>query len=132
MELYGDCLNCHEEHDKSVAFHTYEEPYNVCTNCHPNYEGNITTHDRSDVTYLGVSDVGNDLCERCHLDAYEGLDQNKQHRGLDCVYCHSEHLLLATDFTECTVCHPENIPSWHDEETDDCTKSRCHGEGWYH
>ncbi len=132
LELYGECLDCHTEHLSSEAFHSHEAPYDQCTDCHPNYEGSVTVHNRTGVSYLGLPDVGNDLCDICHAEQIEGLDLNKQHRGLDCVYCHGDHMGTIVTFDECTVCHRENLPSSHDEDISRCTRSSCHGTGWYH
>ena len=73
----------------------------------------------------------NDLCEACHIEQIEGLDQKLQHRGLDCVFCHVDHRQEVVLFDNCGICHGENIPDWH-SSTGDCTSSSCHGTGWYH
>lgn len=132
-ELYGDCFNCHTEHLSSHAFHVDYTPYDNCSNCHPSFAAAGDIHDRTGVTYANVADVGNDLCEACHVDEVEDLDENKQHRGLDCVYCHGDHLVrIQVTFGECTVCHDDRIEEGHDETTDNCTAGACHGRGWFH
>ncbi len=132
LELYGDCVDCHVVHDVSDAFHYSTQPYDDCGGCHYYLDGPGGIHNRSAVAYSDYPTVGDILCTACHLEQVEDLDQNKQHRGLDCVYCHDEHLDVIVNFDECTICHTTEIPDWHDEETDGCTKSACHGEGWYH
>jgi hypothetical protein len=133
-DLYGDCVDCHEEHLSSDAFHFVNGEYDECNDCHPKYNETGGIHDRTGVTYTGVTDVGNDLCKACHEEQYADLDENKHHRGLECVYCHGDHLVeIQVTFDECTICHgEETIPDWHDEETDDCTANACHKRGWFH
>jgi predicted CXXCH cytochrome family protein len=134
LELYGECVDCHDEHLTSDPFHLVNGKYDDCSACHPSFNETGGTHDRTNVTYLGQTGVDNDLCEVCHLDQIEDLDDNKQHRGLDCVYCHGDHLEeIQVTFDECTICHSDGIiPDWHDEDTDGCTKSACHKTGWFH
>jgi hypothetical protein len=132
LELYGDCINCHEVHDVSDAFHFVGDTYTDCIQCHVNYVDPGGLHNRSTVTYIDFPDVGNILCVNCHPNESADLDANAQHRGLYCTSCHLEHLEQSVDFDDCTICHRDTIPEWHDEETDGCTKSACHGEGWYH
>ena len=131
-ELYGECLDCHVEHDTSDAFHYHLEPYDNCTNCHLSLDAPGGIHDRTAVSYRDFEDLDNDLCEACHVDEIEGLDEHKQHRGLDCTYCHQEHLELEVDFDECTICHNGTIPNSHDSSLGGCTRGACHGRGWYH
>ena len=133
QELYGDCVDCHTEHLSSHAFHTEAPPYDQCGNCHPSFADRGDIHDRTGVTYAGVEDVGNDLCEACHIEQVERLDLNKQHRGLECVYCHDDHLVAYdVTFSECTVCHDDRIPEDHEGITTSCTSGACHGYGWFH
>jgi hypothetical protein len=132
-ELYGDCVDCHTEHLSSHAFHYVGEEYEDCDSCHPTYDMVGGIHDRSGVTYVDHPDVGNDLCEACHPDQIEDLDDNRQHRGLDCVFCHGDHLVnLRVDFDNCWICHDEDALPEHTTHDEELTGCSCHGSGWYH
>jgi nitrate/TMAO reductase-like tetraheme cytochrome c subunit len=132
LALYGNCTTaCHLEHNRSHAYHVEYEPYDNCSDCHTNLDGPGGFHNRTGVDYADFpSFVDNDLCYDCHLDAEEGLDQKKNHRGLECVYCHAQHAQRSIVLDECTICHTE-IPDWHSGDSD-CTRSSCHGKEWYH
>jgi hypothetical protein len=132
MELYGECVDCHLVHDVSDSFHFIGEAYKDCIQCHPSYRDTGGLHDRTVVTYGDFPAVGNNLCVNCHTNESADLDANIQHRGLYCTSCHTEHPELSVEFDDCTVCHRDTIPDWHDDETDGCTKSACHGTGWFH
>jgi nitrate/TMAO reductase-like tetraheme cytochrome c subunit len=132
LELYGDCLACHVEHLNSEAFHPHEAPYDDCGDCHPNYKIGASTHNRTGVSWTDVAyPVQKDLCINCHEDQEQGLDEKKNHRGLECVYCHVDHMEKGAVLEECTLCHDETIPDWH-SGSGSCTSSACHGTEWYH
>jgi hypothetical protein len=132
-EMYGDCVDCHQEHLSSHAFHFVDGKYGDCWDCHPSYNGTEGIHDRTGVTYLGVDQADNDLCEACHPDQIDGLDQEPQHRGLDCVFCHTDHLVnIRVDFDRCWICHDEESLPDHTEHDEELTGCSCHGSGWTH
>ncbi|UCC93986.1 MAG: hypothetical protein JSW25_04795, partial [Thermoplasmata archaeon] len=131
--LYGDCVDCHIEHLSSHAFHFVDGKYGECWDCHPTYNETTGIHDRTGVTYMGLDGVGNDLCEACHPDQIEDLDQEPQHRGLDCVYCHLDHLVnIQVDFDRCWICHDEDSLPSHTEHNEELRGCSCHGSGWTH
>ncbi len=134
-ELYGECVDCHIEHQSVDAFHIVDEPLQNCSQCHPthlDYEAG-SIHDRSDVDYLGITGVRNILCAECHWEETEDLDDNPQHRGLDCVFCHSSHQInLRVEFENCWICHDEESLPDHTKHDEDLTGCSCHGSGWYH
>lgn len=132
-ELYGECVECHLEHTSSHAFHYVNGKYDDCISCHPSYNDTGGIHDRTGVTYTGFENVGSDLCELCHPDEIEDLDKSKAHRGLDCVYCHGDHLVnLRVTFDECWICHDEESQPDHTPHNEELTGCSCHGSGWYH
>jgi nitrate/TMAO reductase-like tetraheme cytochrome c subunit len=132
-ELYGECLDCHTEHLSSTAFHYVGDEYTNCNWCHPQYNVTGGIHDRTGVTFLGVPDVSNDLCQACHPDEEDGLDEEPQHRGLDCVFCHQDHLVnLRVEFDRCWICHDEDSLPEHTTHDENLTGCSCHGSGWNH
>jgi nitrate/TMAO reductase-like tetraheme cytochrome c subunit len=131
LELYGECLDCHLEHLSSDPLHPVDESYADCSECHVDFDGPGGIHNLTRVDYIDHDDVENDLCEACHIEQVEGLDQKPQHRGLDCVFCHVDHRQKVVLFDNCGICHKDVIPDWH-KSSGDCTTSSCHGTGWYH
>lgn len=131
-ELYGECVDCHGSHDSVPPPHPAAPDYGNCTSCHGPLALPGGIHNRTSVSYLGVDDVGNELCAPCHADQVEGLADEEDHEDLDCVACHSEHLRLRVDFTACDDCH-EDIPGGHNVNTARCNRNDCHeGDFDYH
>jgi nitrate/TMAO reductase-like tetraheme cytochrome c subunit len=131
LTLYGDCLDCHSEHLSTEAFHPHDPPYDECGVCHINYTttpGGI--HNRTDIFFGNHTEVGNDLCMPCHPDEEAGLDEKKNHRGLECAYSHRDHRQRVVVFFLNDTGTTE-ISTWHTNEAD-CISSRCHGTRWYH
>jgi nitrate/TMAO reductase-like tetraheme cytochrome c subunit len=133
LALYGECVDCHVEHDTSSAFHVVTPAYEDCASCHPGTTLPGGIHDRTGVNYAGHAAVGTDLCAGCHADQVAGLAEVGTHAGLDCTYCHQDHLAeVSVDFTKCTRCHGDDIPEWHAGDTTKCSISSCHRTGWFH
>jgi hypothetical protein len=130
-ELYGECTHCHIEHAPSIPIHNQSGPYEDCISCHKSIELHGGIHNRSIISYLDVPGIEGDFCWGCHQEETEGLQANPVHLELDCTWCHSDHRLLV-EFEECNVCHEGDIPSWHETGMGSCTRSACHGTGFYH
>lgn len=130
LELYGDCTDCHSEHNESVPPHMVIEGWEDCEQCHVNFQHDTLMHNRTGITYLGVLGVSDDFCADCH-SGYSGGGPSS-HRVIECASCHSDHRLRVV-FDDCTSCHDsEAIPTWHDETLGGCWNDECHGTWFYH
>jgi hypothetical protein len=130
-ELYGECTDCHEEHEPSIPIHDVEAPFDDCSQCHLELERLGGIHNRTKISYLEVAGIENEFCSDCHRSEFLGHEDNSLHRSLDCLSCHEDHGLRVT-FYDCTTCHGTDLPEWHVPETIGCNWSYCHGTYWYH
>jgi predicted CXXCH cytochrome family protein len=130
LELYGDCTDCHSEHNESLPPHIVQEGWEDCVQCHVNFQHDTLMHNRTGVTYLGVSGVTDDFCADCHDGKSSSMPSI--HRAVECSSCHSDHRLRVV-FEDCHSCHDsETIPTWHDETLGGCWNEDCHGTWFYH
>jgi nitrate/TMAO reductase-like tetraheme cytochrome c subunit len=129
-ELYGDCTKCHEEHEPAHPIHDEEPPFDNCAQCHVAIDRVGGIHNRTLITYLGVTDIDNDFCKACHPGENNNLLRGL-HDELDCISCHTDHE-LRVNFDDCTQCHGTDLPEWHVEDTIGCNWDYCHGTDWYH
>jgi hypothetical protein len=96
LEFYGDCADCHTDHDETREIHPGLEEID-CQNCHLNYDEDVTSHDPSGISYASEKDrVKNEFCSDCHsgqFNAYSGntSEAQKATYGANCVDCHSDH-----------------------------------------
>jgi nitrate/TMAO reductase-like tetraheme cytochrome c subunit len=130
-ELYGDCTKCHKEHEPAHPIHDEESPFDDCAQCHVAIDRMGGIHNRTLITYLGVTNIDNDFCKACHASEVSSLNRNVLHDSLDCLSCHMDHE-LRVDFDDCTRCHGTDLPEWHVEDTIGCNWEYCHGDTWYH
>jgi hypothetical protein len=129
--MYGACVDCHSDHTVKTSPHIVTGSYSDCGNCHMGLDQPGGVHNRTLVSYLDAPGVRDSLCQGCHDDVFGRLALNENHDNVDCVNCHGEHG-LHVEFDECSPCHKAaDIPKSH-EPASDCTRSRCHGELWYH
>ena len=129
--LYGDCTDCHADHNKSVPPHLVAPEHTDCVECHVNFAYESLMHNRTGITYLGVGNLTNEFCDACHPTEVKEMADHSRHGDLDCVSCHGDHELRVV-FEDCTECHEGDVPAWHDETTTGCWNNDCHGTWFYH
>ncbi len=127
--FYGEngCIDCHSEHEAVSYPHRKTSPYDVCSNCHNSYDQETTVHDRTELSYLGFSDLENDFCSDCHTDEFESFGVSL-HSARDCADCHSDHK-IRVEFEECDAegCHEQVIIDYeHDTSMNKCIDTPCH------
>jgi hypothetical protein len=131
QELYGECTDCHLEHEPSIPIHDMEPPLDECSQCHKDLDRMGGIHNRTSVSYLEVDQIPNEFCRDCHIDEVRELLDNTLHKSLDCLSCHGDHG-LRVNFDDCTSCHGTDLPEWHVPDTIGCDWSYCHGNKFYH
>lgn len=104
IKRYGDCSNCHSDHDVKTRPHSSEAQYDNCITCHTSYTDEIKTHTLNDVDY-GSQDIENEFCQSCHEEIYDGFSKGSI-QDRTCVYCHSSHKVNIVNVTDnCSTCH---------------------------
>jgi hypothetical protein len=131
LDLYGDCTDCHTEHNLSTPPHLVTAELEDCTSCHVNFGFLELMHNRTGVSYLAYPELGSEFCEACHEQQVKDMDAHGRHSSLDCQSCHEDHKLQVR-FEDCASCHDDEVPAWHDETTTGCWNSECHGTWFYH
>jgi len=106
LEIYGDCLDCHSDHDVKSIPHSSDIKYEDCLDCHTSYNQEIKTHTLNDVDY-GSMDIENEFCSSCHERIYDGFSGGSI-QDQNCVDCHSSHEVnIATERDNCSNCHSD-------------------------
>jgi hypothetical protein len=109
-EKYGNCLNCHEEHDAEIKIpHMVPENFQDCSACHEGYIGPKSMHVISNTSFesFPYTLVPNEFCSSCHASEYQAITENMTQDFLNnyggCTNCHYDHKLI--DYT-----HPIESP----------------------
>jgi hypothetical protein len=117
-EVYGNCLNCHEEHNTLIKIpHMTPPEFLECSKCHEGYDGAHTMHVIQNTSFIDFpySLVPDEFCSNCHSSEYEIITSNidsgfKNFYG-GCTDCHNDHKLIVyshqitSPFNNCNDCH---------------------------
>jgi hypothetical protein len=118
-ELYGNCLNCHEEHNTQVKIpHITPDKFLDCGMCHEGYSGPKTMHVISNTSYSSFpyDEIPDEFCSNCHNSEYSVFNnymtpEFKNSYGDACTDCHDEHKEIPgfhrteSPFDQCVSCH---------------------------
>jgi len=151
IERYGNCLNCHKEHNTDINVpHNTSGNIVYCNKCHIGYAGPKTMHIISDTSYryFPYNNIPNEFCANCHKNEYEVLKTNltpQLSKFYDsCTDCHNDHKKvdnkhkIEAPYDDCDNCHttynekitihnPTNITySSFSPEIDNDFCSNCH------
>lgn len=102
LGTYGDCVNCHSDHDVKTLPHPDVESLE-CKDCHENYGDDI--HDPTNVNY-GTIQLENEFCNQCHEKQYEQVKTGSL-EGYMCVECHNNHTVTVSEEKNCGNCHSD-------------------------
>jgi hypothetical protein len=117
-ELYGNCLNCHKEHNTQIDIpHITPGNFLYCYKCHIGYDGPETMHIISNTSYklFPYTSIPDEFCSNCHNPEYIAFTTNITSKSSNfyggCTNCHTDHKSInyfhniESPYENCIECH---------------------------